>query len=500
MDKQYDILIIGAGIAGLVAGNYLIDKGKRVLIVEQAPYPGGCACSFQRKGYHFDAAVHWISQAGEGGIVRQILTEFGLSDKVRFNRLPRPASIIAPGSRIDLEFGKLGLVDAFSSAYPGESGSIAALWDEADATKAELWRLIKTGASNKSALGRLLFNITFPLKFKRIAKYHKKPASEVIRGYCKDERLAGSLDALGIFPGISFVHYSWFNSVGLDSDAYYPKGGIQAVPDALARRFAEKGGEIRYKTMVEKILIENGAAEGVRIAGGEEIAVDTVISAGDARNTFLNMVGEESLPSSFVSGLKNWKQSEAFFYVYLGVDIDLRKAGFDGSPIWYLPDSVDKENFPMLGGRALGIGMPSLLDPALAPAGKGIVILGMTASCTHMAGCPVRKDISGDVIYKAVKEKIVDYMVGLAEEAIPGIGEHIEIKVGASPHTFERYTMNYMGASSGWSMAADAQHKLPIKSPLRGLYLAGHWTMNPGGVPAAFVSGKMAAEEISSGP
>jgi phytoene dehydrogenase-like protein len=497
MDNKYDIVIIGAGIAGLVAGNYLVDSGRRVLIVEQAKYPGGCACSFTRNGYRFDAAVHWISQAGQGGIVKLILDEFGLSDRVKFHRLPRPASIITSNGKLDLEFGKKGLVDAFSRAYPDEARSIATLWDETDATKEELWRLIKSDPGGRSALGKLLFNATFPLRFKRIAKYHKKPASDVVRGYCKDERLAASLDALGIFPGISFVHYSWFNSVGLDSDAYYPKGGIQAVPDALAARFIEKGGEIRYRALAEKITVEGGAAKGVTLAGGEAVTADTVISTGDARNTFLNMVGEDRLPKSFALGLRQWRQSESFFYVYLGTDMDLSAAGFDGAPVWYIPDSVDTKRFPMLGGRALGIGMPSLLDPSLAPSGKGIVILGMIASCAHMAGCPVRKDGTNDVMYKAVKEKIVDYMVELAGQAIPGIGDHIEIKFGASPHTFERYTMNYMGASSGWSMAADAQHKLPVKTPVRGLYLAGHWTMNPGGVPAAFVSGRMTAVEIN---
>jgi len=496
MENKYDIVIIGAGIAGLVAGNYLVDKGLRVLMVEQAKYPGGCACSFTRNGYRFDAAVHWISQAGQGGIVRLILDEFGLSDKVRFNRLPRPASIITLNGRLDLEFGRKGLVDAFSRAYPDEASAIAALWDETDATKEELWRLIKSDPGGKSALARLLFNATFPLRFRRIAKYHKKPASDVIRGYCTDELLAASLDALGIFPGISFVHYSWFNSVGLDSDAYYPEGGIQAVPDALAARFTENGGEIRYRTLAERITVEGGAANGVTLAGGETVAADAVISAGDARNTMLNMVGEDRLPKSFVLGLKQWKQSESFFYVYLGVDMDLKKAGFDGSPLWYIPGDMDTKRYPMLGGRALGIGMPSLLDPSLAPPGKGIVILGMIASCSHMAGCPVRKDGASDVMYKAVKEKIVDYMVELAGQAVPGIQDCIDMKFGASPHTFERYTMNYMGASSGWSMAADAQHKLPVRTPIRGLYLAGHWTMNPGGVPAAFVSGRMAAEEI----
>jgi len=495
MDKEYDIVIIGAGIAGLVAGNYLLDKGRRVLIVEQGAYPGGCACSFDRKGYRFDAAVHWISQAGEGGIVRHVLTELGIADKVTFHRLPRPASIISPGRRVDLEFGRDNIAGRFAEAYPPERDALAGFWAEVDETKEELWRLVKSEPGKKSVLGKLIFNATFPLKFKRIAKYHKKPAAEVIRTYFRDEDLCRSLDVLGIFPGISFVHYAWFNSTGLDSDAYYPEGGIQAVPDALAQRFTGKGGVIRYKTLAEKILVERGAATGIVLAGGETVKAHAVISAGDARNTLLNMVGEEHLPASFVSGLKGWKPSEPFFYVYLGVDMDLAAMGFDGTPIWLFPGEVDGKKFPMLGGNALGIGMPSVLDPSLAPKGRGVLILGMLASCMFMSSCPVRKEGADSDTYRKVKEQAGDYMVELAEAAVPGLKDSIDVKVVASPHTFERYTMNYLGASSGWSMAASAQHKLPVRTPIPGLYLAGHWTMNPGGVPAAFVSGKMAAEE-----
>lgn len=495
--NDYDVVIIGAGVAGLVAGNYLQAAGRRVLIVEQAGYPGGCASSFDRKGYRFDAAVHWISQAGEGGIVHLVLTELGIADKVKFHRLPRPASILSPSNRIDLNFGRDEIVAAFANSYPAEKDAVAKFWAEVDATKEELWRLIKSDPSKKSFIAKLLFNATFPLKFGRIAKYHKKQASEVIKTYFADEGLRRATEALAIFPEISFVHFAWFNSVGLDSDAFYPEGGIQAVPDALAARFAGDGGMIRYKTLVERIIIKGGRAVGVELAGGESVRADAVISAGDARNTFLNMVCEERLPASFVAGLKDWKPSEPFFYVYLGVNMDLAGMGFDGSPIWLFPGEAGHAKFPMLGGNALGIGMPSVLDPSLAPKGKGVLVLGMLASCMFMASCPVRKEGGNRETYLKVKEQIGDYMVELAEAAVPGLREKIEVKVVASPHTFERYTMNYMGASSGWSMAASAQHKLPIKTPVPGLYLAGHWTMNPGGVPAAFVSGKMAAEEVN---
>jgi phytoene dehydrogenase-like protein len=392
-------------------------------------------------------------------------------------------------------FGKDIIADELAKAFPAERDNLVKFWDDVEGTKGQLWRLIKAEPGKMSSIGKMLFNVTFPLKFGKIAKYHRKKASEVIARYFSAPALRQALNAYGIFPDISFVHYSWFNSVTLDSDAYYPHGGIQAVPDALAERFVKKGGEIRYKAEAEKIIVENKKAAGVMLKGGDALHSATVISAGDAKNTFINMVDKEHLPKEFMASVEEWKASESFFYVYLGVDMDLKAMGFDGTPIWYFPKEMDRKSFPMLGNEAVGIGMPSVLDPSLCPEGKGIVILGITASCTFMSGCPVRAGGNKDA-YRTVKEKIGDYLVDIAAEAIPGLKERIEVKVVASPHTFERYTMNYLGASSGWSMAADQQNKLSIKTPIPGLLMAGHWTMNPGGVPAAFVSGKLVAEEI----
>src|SRR5512143_972267 len=192
---KYDVVIIGAGISGLVAGNFLVDKGKRVLIVEKNKYPGGCACSFKRNGYSFDAAVRWISQAGEGGIVREILDGFGLADKVKFARLPHPPSIWTPGKKITPAFGKDGLVSAFASAFPAEAGSIRKFWDEVDGTRDELYRLVQVQPRRKTAFDMLKFNLTFSLKFRRMARYHKMTVEEVMSNFFRNPELPRLLSA-----------------------------------------------------------------------------------------------------------------------------------------------------------------------------------------------------------------------------------------------------------------------------------------------------------------
>lgn len=90
MDNSYDVIIIGSGIGGLTAGNYLAQAGYSTLIIEQNPRPGGCATSFARGGFRFDAGVHWIAQCGEGGIIHQILRDLGLESHILVKEAASP--------------------------------------------------------------------------------------------------------------------------------------------------------------------------------------------------------------------------------------------------------------------------------------------------------------------------------------------------------------------------------------------------------------------------
>jgi len=84
---KYDAIIIGAGMGGLVCGNLLDYKGYKVLIVEKNFVPGGYCTNFTRKGYTFDAAVHFFNGCEPGGMVFEILKKFDAEDCVEFIKL-----------------------------------------------------------------------------------------------------------------------------------------------------------------------------------------------------------------------------------------------------------------------------------------------------------------------------------------------------------------------------------------------------------------------------
>ncbi len=133
MPKQnkdiYDVVIIGAGIGGLVCGCYLARAGMKVLIIEQHDKPGGYCSSFKRRGFLFDAAAHSFGSYREGGNFRNILTELGMNARLNIRRFNPSDIVISPDHKItfwnDIEKTKTDLLTSF----PEETTAIKNFFD-----------------------------------------------------------------------------------------------------------------------------------------------------------------------------------------------------------------------------------------------------------------------------------------------------------------------------------------------------------------------------------
>ena len=102
MNDQYDVIIIGAGIGGLVCGNYLAKAGMKVLIVERHNKVGGYCTSFKRNGFTFDAAAHSMGSCREDGRIGILFKDLDLYEKVKITRSEISDLIITPHYKIAL--------------------------------------------------------------------------------------------------------------------------------------------------------------------------------------------------------------------------------------------------------------------------------------------------------------------------------------------------------------------------------------------------------------
>lgn len=96
------------------------------------------------------------------------------------------------------------------------------------------------------------------------------------------------------------------------------------------------------------------------------------------------------------------------------------------------------------------------------------------------------------------KTGYMDKMLEMADAYLPGLKNHLLYIEGGSPKTMERFTQNYQGAAYGWDVSPNqvGPHRIQNRSPVEGLFFAGHWTTPGGGIYGAAVSGMQAAKMV----
>lgn len=134
--------------------------------------------------------------------------------------------------------------------------------------------------------------------------------------------------------------------------------------------------------------------------------------------------------------------------------------------------------------------IPTLVDPSLAPPREHLVIL--TTLIPYDVG----------VSWRWEKARYAELLLNEIEAVIPGFRDHITFAEGASPRTMERYTLNLTGAIYGWEVSPKqvGPKRLGHQTPIRGLYLSGHWTQPGGGVYGVIVSAIQTASMILKYP
>jgi all-trans-retinol 13,14-reductase len=488
---KYDVVVIGAGIGGLTCGAFLAKEGLSVLVAEQHSKPGGCCTSFKRKGFTFDAGIEHLTGAERGGMLYNILEELGLEDDIEFIELTPPITRIID-SDYDVPFTPVErLAEELKRMFPGEGMSIDTFVQDCKAVISEMMALAEPG-------GKMGLIIKFMFKSPKLRKYGGKSYRQALVESFKEPKLRAILGSLlEIDPGEAASMPMMILGMVLGHPALqYPKGGVQALAATLARGVTKHGGDLALKTLVKKIVVENGKATGVELADGTMVRSRYVVSNADGRQTLLKLIGEQYLSPKLVKELKETRLTDPIFLVSLGVDIDPKAMGFDGTTIVYnRSDNIDDLWSGDTEKCSLLIMMHSLLDPSQAPEGMATVQIVTPFPYKYMDYWKREKDGTRGKEYTELKEALADKLIALAEKIIPQLSKHIVCKDIATPLTYERYTLNSEGASHGWFPAPGAKMRSQ-KTPFKNLYQAGHWTFPGPGIPAVALSGRNAAQLV----
>ncbi|MGR9115347.1 MAG: phytoene desaturase family protein, partial [Gammaproteobacteria bacterium] len=323
-------------------------------------------------------------------------------------------------------------------------------------------------------------------------KYRKATLAEVAREFIKDPKLlavfASNWPYLGLPPSqVSFVYWSTMLIGYMVDGAYYCRGGFQQLADTLVKGLRRHGGDIRFKSAAEKILIDGGQVVGVMVEG-QRLSTTVVISNADIRNTVCNMAGEAYFPPRYIQRIKKMQHSLSIFVVYIATDIDLSALNISHESFCYRDFDHDRNYTHTCNGKItwISITAPTLVDPDLAPPGQHLLML-TTLLPYHAADS-----------WQQAKSGYIKCMLEIAGQYIPDLENHILYIEGGSPATMHRYTGNYQGAAYGWDVLPSqvGPARIANQSPIQGLYFAGHWTTPGGGVYGVSVSGLQAAQKV----
>ena len=308
-------------------------------------------------------------------------------------------------------------------------------------------------------------------------------------------------------PGSAYVllHHYMGDVDGATGAWGFARGGMGAITQAMAGSLRAAKGEIRTGAAVERILVENGKAAGVVLAGGEEIRARQVVSNLDVKRTFLTLLEERELPAPFVKRVRNFKIRGSSGKVNIALDALPRFPALpDGSPCirgdMHFTDSVERMERGYDDWKAgrwsadpfLDMMIPTTLDPTMAPPGKHFM------SC-FVQYCPPKvegrdwTDADRDAFGKTVIDQIAEYSPGFrdlilhAEIRTP---RELEAEVGLTEGNIFQGELTFDQLLFNRPVPGYAQYR----SPVAGLYMCGSSTHPGGGVMGA--PGRNAASEI----
>lgn len=462
MDKSYDVVIIGAGIAGLVCGCYLAKAGLKVLIVEKHDKPGGYCTSFWRKGYRFDVGVHYLGGMKRGAL-RKIVDDLDLSDRIRLFEFNPTDKIVLPDTVVYIMSDFHDTLDGLKKNFPQE--------------KNNLERFFHFISENDFlVLYRKLKNMSF---------------KNLLDSFFQDNRLKCALGVLLLNMGLSPAQASAISSVVLFREfvldpSYYPEGGMGNFSMVIANRFKELGGELLCGTKCDKILIEEDKVKGVVINGEEVIDTDYVVSCIDASLMFTKMVDIDTKERHKISWLK---PSMSLYVLYLGLKDYFPDEGYN---LWFCDSYYLDEYYSslekMIKNFRIDFFMVSL------PTSHDITFdRKKSAAQIYLIAPYLTEDF-----WRNNRSLFRDKLLGLIDSKKVFPTSHIDICVDAVPYTFYNYTFNSYGAAFGWMSTVEQTeyYVFPQVTSIYGLFLAGHWCTigsGQGGIGRVAVSGYRAS-------
>ncbi len=495
MKSGYDAIVVGAGIGGLFAALELSTKGKRVLLLEAQPVPGGFATQFRRRGFTFESSLHCVDGLGKDQPIRMYLQMNAFVAGISFLPLKEFARISYPQHDFLIDADVQGYKKYLLAQFPGDKSGIERLFLFYERFYREF------DAFEESSLPEAMRMLLCPFLFRTILKTSLMSVERLLNGFVRSPQLKAILADHWRFLGLPPSELSAFYFLVALRGYYFEKtayvrGGYPQLVRAIVETLRTRGAEILFKTTVNAILTDGRRrVRGVRTGDGTEYLAPVVVSNVNVPDTVSVLLDDARLRATLGSRVNGMEKSVSIFQVYLGLNRPAKDLGMS-CPLRFINPSYDHEASFAASVRGdyahapLGLVDHAQVDATLVPEGKGSLIIMVYDSFRNWQSASIDR-----AEYERKKEAVCAQLIARAQAHLPGLAAAIEVREAATPLTMQRYTHAPEGAVYGFAqtIAQSSVNRFPQKLAVSGLFLAGAWTFPGAGMHGCFHSGLEAA-------
>jgi len=526
-ENRYNTIIVGGGIAGLTSAAYLSREGHKILLIEKNRECGGLVNSFTRDGFHFDSGVRALIDAG---IIFPMLKDLGIELEV----VKSPVSLGLQNEIINIDSidSLLKYRELLIQFFPESEGEID-----------DVLKVIRKIMKHMDVLYGIENPLFKDLKrdrtyvFKKLLPWLPKfiftvgkinrmnmPVEDYLKTIVKNPSLRDMISQHFFKNTPTFFALSYFS---LYLDYFYPKGGVEKLPEALKNKIIECGGEIKTETKIIEVVADKCL---LKDQNNITYQYDNLIWAADLK-TFYKIAETERLLPKIKTKFEDIKNNilknrggDSVFSLFLGVDEPLesfRKIAY--GHFFYTPtkiglgethreeldylltnfEKVEKEEvltwldkFTRL--NTYEISIPGLKDPELVPPGKTGITISFLAE--YELFNKIQKAGWLDEFISELENRVLSV---ISDSVYPMLKDKIIARFSFTPLSIENRVGSSEGAITGWSFQKSMPviNKIQIAdravlTPVPSIYQAGQWAYSPAGVPMSILTGKLAADKV----
>jgi phytoene dehydrogenase-like protein len=521
MDMEYDAIIVGGGIAGLITTAYLSKAGLCTLLCEKESSCGGLINSFERDGFVFDGGIRAMENSG---VLLPMLKHLGIELELVKNHVS--LGIEDRVIRLENEDSVADYQGLLEGLYPQNKAEITRIIEQVRLIMK--YMKVQYGINNPIFLDMkqdrdyllkeiLPWMVKYALTVPKITALNR-PVVDFLHKYTRDQSLLDIISQhfFQLTPAFFALSY-----IALYLDYNYPLGGTGKLVEKMTGFIESHGGKISTKT---EIRVVDPGNRTIMDAEGNQYKFRKLVWAADLKS-FYRLVYLDNIHDQHVKEAILRRQVEvadkvgndSIYTVYLAVNLDKNYFGRIASEHFFytpsrrgqsqagpIPINAERDELEhwlekFFALTTYEISIPVLRDSSLAPVGQSGLIVSV------LFDYELTKRIQEMGWYEPFKTLCERCLIATLDGSIyPGLLQAVLHQFSSTPLTMARLAGNSEGAITGWSFTnhpIPAESRLPkimsaITTPVPGVFQAGQWTYSPAGLPISIITGKLAADRV----